>query len=182
MRFILLFFILFGILSAEKERPGSVIVLNVRGNAVSVMPNGQHFDKKIERGNILSEGLTLKTSNFAEVLLLFSNGTTVTLDQNSELIISRFKQSPFDGNEQKLGDAISEPSSSNTLLDLKIGKLIAKTKKLSKGSNFSISTSAGTAGIIRERNFKSPLIQMGSSTLMYPNLWLNLHHWDKIYP
>ena len=71
MKHLLVFLACVGILSAETEKPGSVIVLSVSGIASAYMPSGKQFSGNIERGNVLSEGLTVKTSQFTEVLLLF---------------------------------------------------------------------------------------------------------------
>jgi hypothetical protein len=81
---------------------GSIIVLGSRGSVTSGLPNGYNFPKNVQRGDVLTEGLVIKTGQFAEVLLLFSNGTTATIDENSEFFITEFTQTPFKQSEKNL--------------------------------------------------------------------------------
>ena len=59
----------------------------------------------------------------------------------------RFKQTPFDPGNQKLSDLQEEPSTSDVTIDLDVGSLIIKTKKLNKRSNLDINSPVGVAGI-----------------------------------
>ena len=106
----------------------------------------------IQRGTVLPKGYSLTTGKFSEAVLLFSNGTLSTVGESSTLRVSTFEQTPFDPGNKKLADIKSEPSQSTLALDLLVGDLVVQTKKLNKGSTFSIHTTAGTAGI-REHSF-----------------------------
>jgi hypothetical protein len=142
---------------------GSVIVLNTSGT-VQASPQGQADLLPINRGTVLPKGYTLRTGKFSEAVLLFSNGTVATVGETSNLRVSNFQQSPFNAGQEKLSDLSKEPSQSILALDLEIGDLIVQTKKLNKGSSFSISTAAGTAGI-RGTQFQLNLSAAGKLSL-----------------
>ena len=61
--------------------------------------------------------------------------------------ISSFVQEPFEDKGLSVGDLKEEPSSSSVLVDLEVGDLVVKTKKLNKKSNFEIASPVGTARI-----------------------------------
>ena len=98
-------------------------------------------------GALLPDGATVQTGANGTVLLLLSNGTVVTVTENSKMKVSSFVQEPFDDKGLSVGDLKEEPSSSSVLVDLEVGDLVVKTKKLNKKSNFEISSPVGTAGI-----------------------------------
>jgi len=98
-------------------------------------------------GALLPDGATVQTGANGNVLLLLSNGTVVTVSENTRMKISSFVQEPFDDKGLSVGDLKEEPSSSSVLVDLEVGDLVVKTKKLNKMSNFEISSPVGTAGI-----------------------------------
>lgn len=98
-------------------------------------------------GMLLPDGAAVQTGPGGNALLLLSNGTVVTVGENSRMKISSFVQEPFDDKGLSVGDLDEEPSSSSVLVDLEIGDLVVKTKKLNKKSNFEINSPVGTAGI-----------------------------------
>ena len=98
-------------------------------------------------GVLLPVGAGVQTGAGGGALLLLSNGTVVTISANTKMKISSFVQEPFDDKGQSVGDLKEEPSSSSVLVDLEVGDLVVKTKKLNKKSNFEISSPVGTAGI-----------------------------------
>ena len=98
-------------------------------------------------GVLLPVGASVQTGVGGGALLLLSNGTVVTINANTKMKISSFVQEPFDDKGQSVGDLKEEPSSSSVLVDLEVGDLVVKTKKLNKKSNFEISSPVGTAGI-----------------------------------
>ena len=98
-------------------------------------------------GVLLPVGASVQTGAGGGALLLLSNGTVVTISANTKMKISSFVQEPFDDKGQSVGDLKEEPSSSSVLVDLEVGDLVVKTKKLNKKSNFEIASPVGTAGI-----------------------------------
>ena len=79
-------------------------------------------------------------------MLVFSNGSTVNLAQDSHLAIDQFLQDPF-GQEIKVADLKGEPSTSHTKLNLTYGELVGNVKKLKGDSSFLVQTPVGAAGI-----------------------------------
>ena len=61
--------------------------------------------------------------------------------------VATFEQEPFEDDGRKLADLPGEPSRSKVDIELQYGSLVVKTKKLSKGSNFTINSPLGAAGI-----------------------------------
>ena len=98
-------------------------------------------------GNNVPLGYNIETANDGKVILLLSNGTLMTLIEDTKMKVSSFEQKPFDANGKTLGDLKEEPSPSNIAIDLDIGSLVVKTKKLNKNSSFEIRSPVGTAGI-----------------------------------
>ncbi len=98
-------------------------------------------------GMLLPDGATVQTGLGGNALLLLSNGTVVTVSENTKMKISSFVQEPFEDKGLSVGDLQEEPSSSSVLVDLEVGDLVVKTKKLNKKSNFEIASPVGTAGI-----------------------------------
>jgi hypothetical protein len=138
------FFLLIALsIQAIAQNSGSLIVLDVKGEAETFLPNGQLIQNKLTRGMIMSEGISLETSQFSEVLILFSNGTTLTLEENSKLVILKFKQEPFLADNVNLEDSEIEPSSSQLELSLQFGSFVSQTKTLSKLSSYIINTPSG---------------------------------------
>ena len=98
-------------------------------------------------GMLLPDGASVQTGLGGNALLLLSNGTVVTVSENTKMKISSFVQEPFEDKGLSVGDLQEEPSSSSVLVDLDVGDLVVKTKKLNKKSNFEIASPVGTAGI-----------------------------------
>ena len=126
-----------GVILASLTAP--VEILDNEGNALA--------PEKVKSGALLTDGYSVSTGEGGEAMLLFSNGTLVTVDENTKMKLESFLQEPFEAGEKKLEDLQEEPSSSSVLVDLEIGSLVVKTKKLNKKSNFDISSLVGTAGI-----------------------------------
>jgi len=126
---------------------GSVIVIQTKGVVDAYSPQGRKLTAPVVRGSVLPVGYSIKTRLFAESTLLFSNGTTATLQENSKLRLDKFEQSPFDAKAGSFSQIQAEPSTSQVSIDMEIGSLVVQTKKLNKASSFSISTPVGTAGI-----------------------------------
>jgi hypothetical protein len=96
--------------------------------------------------DVLTQGDTVITAKEASVVLVFSNGSTVNLAQDSHLAIDQFLQDPF-GQEIKVADLKDEPSTSHTKLNLTYGELVGNVKKLKGDSSFLVQTPVGAAGI-----------------------------------
>jgi hypothetical protein len=108
---------------------------------------------KIIAGALVPEGYWVETGPAGSALLLLSNGTVVTVTENSKMKVKSFNQETFVAAGKSMSDFKEELSSSNILVNLEIGSLVVQTKKLKKKSNFEISSPLGTAGI-RGTEFK----------------------------
>ena len=126
---------------------GSVIVIQTKGLVEAISPTGSKLKEPVVRGSVLPEGYSIKTNLFSESVLLLSNGTTATIQENSVFKLIEFKQAPFDTQNQSFGQLENEPSTSTVSIEMEIGSLVVQTKKLNKTSSFSIQTPTGTAEI-----------------------------------
>jgi len=142
---LLIFSVLFA--SSALGQKGSVIVIQTKGLVEAISPNGAKLKEPVVRGSVLPEGYSIKTNLFSESVLLLSNGTTATIQENSVFKLIEFKQKPFDTQNQSFGQLENEPSTSQVSIEMEIGSLVVQTKKLNKTSSFSIRTPTGTAGI-----------------------------------
>ena len=115
--------------------------------------NQQIDDAQATVGSIVPEGASVETGPGGRALLLLSNGTVVTVTENAKMKIKSFDQEAFTSNGKSMKDFQEELSPSRVLVDLEVGSLVVQTKKLSKKSNFEISSPVGTAGI-RGTEFK----------------------------
>ena len=154
-RFILLFLFrvlllpfCFFVQNIEANEAGAIIVLSSKGTVNAISPTGQVVPSILKSGTVLTEGFSIKTGLTGETSILFSNGTTASIDPNSRIKISSFSQDEFVSGNRKLDDLLREPSKSQLTLDLELGTLVVQTKKLSQGSKFSINSKLGTADII----------------------------------
>ena len=98
-------------------------------------------------GNPIPLSHTIITGKNGKLVGLLSNGTLLTLEEDTRMKVGTFKQEPFVAGGKKLTDLPGEPSSSQVMLDLDFGSLVVKTKKLNKGSVFDINSPVGVAGI-----------------------------------
>jgi hypothetical protein len=132
----------------QTKLPGVVRAMRVNG-LVSVKDEETKKVHRLTSGDILTEKYTLTTADASSVILIFSNGSTLLVDANTELSIKQFLQEPFKTNAEYVSQLEAEPSTSNTLLYLKEGKITGNVKRLSivQGSSYDIATPIGVAGI-----------------------------------
>ena len=111
----------------------------------AISPQGTKLVEPVVRGSVLPVGYGIKTGLFSESVLLFSNGTTATILERSQIRLAQFDRPLSLGNS--FGQLTAEPSTSQVSLDMDVGSLVVQTKKLNKSSTFAISTPTGTARI-----------------------------------
>ena len=97
---------------------------------------------------VYEEDLIVTIGEGSRVILVFSNGATINVGQDSQVEIRQFAQDPF-SSDYAFGEATTEPPTSNsqTRIHLTRGELIGNVKSLNEGSTFEVSTPAGAAGI-----------------------------------
>lgn len=134
------------VFAAEGWKPGNVRVLKVTGD-VTLHIEKTKTTEPLKEGTFVRQDQIIKTGGSSSTVLLFSNGTTVTVQPNSEFHFNKFLQFPFDSSEINYKGLKEEPSKSQTEIEITKGSFIADVAKLAKGSSFNIETPLGVAGI-----------------------------------
>ena len=139
----------------EAQRGAGAVILAKRTDPVIFRDreNQKIDDAKMVDGALVPEGYWVETGPAGSALLLLSNGTVVTVIENSKMMVKAFDQETFVSAGKAMSDFQEELSPSNILVDLEMGSLVVQTKKLKKASNFEITSPLGTAGI-RGTEFK----------------------------
>jgi hypothetical protein len=102
-----------------------VLVAKVNGE-VTMTLNGTTRALKVD--DQVPQAATVSTNPSASVVLVFSNGTTIMLGGQTELVVERFLQEPFGQTVVvNILEMQEEPSPSSTILNLKRGELVASS-------------------------------------------------------
>mgnify|MGYP001550716837 CR=1 FL=1 len=143
--FILLILLLtFSSASAQDAQLASAKVIEVVGTVSKNSADGQSSQLKV--GEIVKEGASITTAKLSMAKLVFSNGSEMTIEENTRITIAELQQDAFTGGKS-YEQLQADPSKSQTLLELNYGEINGHTKKLQPGSNFKIKTPLGTAAI-----------------------------------
>ena len=140
----------FGLLTALTAQPvqaaelASAKVLSVEGTVTKYDADGKETPLKV--GDILSEGDSVVAASISQAELVFSNGSEVTVSENSSLLLKEMSQESFGGNKS-YEQLAADPSQSQTLLELNYGEVRGHVKRLRSGSSFDVDTPLGTAAI-----------------------------------
>lgn len=100
----------------------------------------------LKNGDLVTESDTVVTGKNSSVVLVFMNGASVKLSAETKLGIDEFKMDPL-ADPVNLSSLKTEPSVSQTKLQLTYGEMVGDVKKLNKSSSYSIKTPVGAAGI-----------------------------------
>jgi hypothetical protein len=122
----------------------SAKVVDLVGSAAKYTAEG--VSAPLSEGAILQEGDSISVAALSEVKLVFSNGSEVTVMENSSINFAELSQESFSGGKT-YEQLAADPSTSQTLLELNYGKLDFHVKKLRPNSSFDIETPIGTAAI-----------------------------------
>ncbi len=142
----ILYFLLSLIIVSASLPPGRIIVAKVKGQAFAV-DKATQTEKAIAPTMVLAEGQSVYTNEGAELLLLLSNGSTLSIGEESSLDIQEFKVAPHQLQGKELLNLEKEPSASITKINLVYGELTSQVKTLKPGSALNIISPVGTAGI-----------------------------------
>ena len=148
-RLLTLAFLAFGMVHvsfAADAKPGNIKVLDVTGD-VSQKLTTDGAPQPLVKNSFIQQGQLIKTGKGAKALLLLSNGTTISVDQNTSFRVDTFTQTPFDSSNISYRDSKAEPSRSHTTIFIAEGSIVAQVAKLMKGSTFKIGTPAGVASV-----------------------------------
>ena len=137
---------LFGLsaLTVNAAQLASAKVLSVSGTVHSYAEGSKSTALTV--GTILTQGDSITTTALSNALIVFSNGSEITIKENTSLTIAALSQEAFSG-KKSYQQLRVDPSKSQALLELNYGKISGHVKKLSKGSEFNIATPLGTAAI-----------------------------------
>ena len=156
-------------LSTHAAELATAKVLSVSGTVIKTEGGGGSFkvggrETPLKAGDILREGDRIHSTEGSKVFLVFSNGSEITLFQNSSLSIVDLEQEPYTS-KRVYNELEADPSKSQTLLELDYGQLDGHVKKLSNTSSFNIKTPLGTAAI-RGTRFSISLLFTGNKLVL----------------
>lgn len=125
--------------------PGTIKAFQVKGD-VKVYEE-DNLIGKLRRGQDLHQGMTIVTAQKSGALLMFSNGSTLNVGEQTKLELTVFLQAPFDASQGRYAMLKEDPSTSKAHSFLHFGEAIGTVKKLKSTSIFDIESPIGTAGI-----------------------------------
>ena len=137
---------LFGLsaLTVNAAQLASAKVLSVSGTVNYYTQGGVYAPLTV--GAILTQGDSVSSTALSSARLVFSNGSELTVEENSSITIAELSQEAFSG-KKSYEQLQADPSKSQALLELNYGKVSGHVKKLRAGSRFDIETPLGTAAI-----------------------------------
>ena len=164
-RLLLALLAIFGLsaFTANAAELASAKVLSVTGFVNSYIPNGSEkptgalgispsdtqvnaTQRQVAIGDILKREDSIVTAVLSSAHMVFSNGSELTVNENTSVTVTELAQEAFSGNKS-YEQLQADPSKSQTLLTLNYGKVNGHVKQLREGSIFYIQTPLGTAAI-----------------------------------
>lgn len=133
--------------TGQNRQPGKVVVASVVGKVDGVDQAGGS-SRSLKQNDVITEKYTVNVGSASTATLVFSNGSTITLQENSTLVITEFLQDPF-STPYAMATATEEPTTSVTKLNLVKGEVVCNVKKLrtKDGSSLIVQTPVGAAGV-----------------------------------
>ena len=120
---------------AQESLPGKFYVSEGTGT-VTFIAGGRVFD--LHKGDALpAHGARIETAPASMVVLVFSNGSSLLVDESTNLEISKFEQLPFSSGADT---TIAEPSISKTVGSITIGRIVLSTNELAAGTSLFFET------------------------------------------
>ena len=131
---------------AAKRKIATIILTQITGD-VTYRVNAKEPAQIGQNGVRMREGAVVETGIDSTAVLLFSNGSTLTLSEKTKIDVDQFTQEPFTTDVESFIDADEEPSISITMLKLNYGEIVGDVKKLKAKSIYEIETPVGIGGI-----------------------------------
>lgn len=133
--------------AATARSVGRIVAAKVQGT-VTALNKADNSRRQLRNNDTVSQGYIVTTGAKSSVVLVFGNGASVNLGEDSILGIDEFLMDPFSG-KFSVSEATEEPSTSVTKLSLARGEFVGNVKHLHRenGSTFEITTPVGAAGI-----------------------------------
>ncbi len=138
--------------SLAQSRRGYVRLTRI-GPTVQVKDNATQEEimrldaQPTEEIRILEKNTVITVGEGSRVILVFSNGATISVKEGSILNIESYRQNPFAGAYQPATATEEPPADSHTRIRLEYGELVGNVKTLRPDSTFTVETPAGAAGI-----------------------------------
>lgn len=127
-----------------QTQAGAIKAARVTGAVTKASANGT--ETPLTENAILIETDSIRTAGGASVVLVFANGSSVHVGENSRLAIEEFKMDPLD-ETIAVANLTREPSVSKTRLNLSYGEMVGNVKTLNSASSYDVRTPIGAAGI-----------------------------------
>ncbi|MDD2763434.1 MAG: hypothetical protein PHE83_05610 [Opitutaceae bacterium] len=115
---------------AQESVPGKVYVAEIIGG-VTFTVGGKVMNLK-KSDSLPIQGARIETAVAASVILVYSNGTSIYIDEKTIVEIRKFIQQPF---ASGVDTAVFEPSVSDTLASVTQGRVIITTNELASGTS-----------------------------------------------
>jgi len=138
--------LLFPALAHAQSALGTVRAFSVIGD-VSLRNDSTMEVVSLQTGREFTEGFTVLTGAGSSVVLVQSNGATITLEENSSLTVSEFLQDPYDTSQGRFTNLEEDPSTSRTRIRVNYGEAAGEVKRLRSTSSYNIDLPTGSAGI-----------------------------------
>jgi len=115
--------------SAQEFVPGKIYVAEISGGTTYAVAGSPSVLKK---GDTLPvQGARNETAPAAHVVFVYSNGTSLYIDEKTVIQIAKFEQRPF---PKGTDTTVNEPSISHTVGRITQGRIIITTNKLMTGT------------------------------------------------
>ncbi len=115
---------------AQQSVPGKIFVAELDG-AVTFAGSGKALGLK-KGDSAIAQGVSIETGQGGSAVVVYSNGTSLFVDQNTHIEINRFTQVPF---PSSVNIAAIEPSISDTLATVRQGRVVVTTNQLATGTS-----------------------------------------------
>jgi len=115
---------------AQASVPGKAYVAAIDG-AVTFTLSGQAATLK-KGDSVVAQGMWIETGPGASAILVYSNGTSIFIDAQTIVEIRKFVQQSFPAG---IDTAVIEPSVSDTVAQVKQGRVIITTNQLAAGTS-----------------------------------------------
>ena len=124
----------------RRNNLGAFIIVEMEGRVIVQGHDGKVLPADdVGPGKLLLQGQTVHTGPQGKITLLLSNGSLLTLKPMTGMLLTELEQKKFVlPATTQLSELETEPSTSNTKLNLGYGDLIFNVKKLNAGSAFII--------------------------------------------
>ena len=130
----------------DSFKNGAALVISSSGK-VRYQLQGNAESDYVEIGQVLTQGTRLITEDNGEAVILFTNGTSMSVGNNTNFLITSFGQKEFQSDEGLISSLNNELSPSRIKLNLDLGELVVVVKKLNKQSSFLVQSELGFAGV-----------------------------------